>query len=99
MCLFDRQMVLLDQLKQCVVKMFGSWFVIHRGGVVYIFVYIRGLKLAAPEPNHRWPAWPSMTGWRIEVVIVRRRLKDEGVEDVIVLRCIIHQQALCTKCF
>lgn len=47
MCLFDRQMVLLDQLKQFVVKMFGYWFVIQRGGVVYIFVSIRGLKLAA----------------------------------------------------
>lgn len=29
-CLFDRQMVLLDQLKQ-----FGYWFVIHRGGVYF----------------------------------------------------------------
>lgn len=34
-----------------------------------------------------------MTGWRNRlVVIVRRRLKDEGVKEVIVLHCIIHQQ-------
>lgn len=46
MCLFDRQMGLLDQLRQFMVKMHSSWFVIidiifiHIAGVIHIFVYI-----------------------------------------------------------
>ena len=32
------------------------------------------------------------------VVLVQNKLEDEGVEEVIALHCIIHQQALCRKC-
>ncbi|MBN3299698.1 GTD2B protein, partial [Amia calva] len=43
---------------------------------------------------------PSMTGRKNGlVVLVQRKLEDENVESVIVLHCIIHQHALCSKCF
>lgn len=42
---------------------------------------------------------PSMTGRRDGLVaLVQRKLEEEGVEKVISLHCIIHQQALCSKC-
>ncbi|KAJ3581773.1 hypothetical protein NHX12_016251 [Muraenolepis orangiensis] len=42
---------------------------------------------------------PSMTGRRNGLVaLVRRKLGEEGVEEAIALHCIIHQQALCSKC-
>ena len=42
---------------------------------------------------------PSMTGKRNGIVaLVQRKLEEEGVEEAIALHCIIHQQALCSKC-
>lgn len=42
---------------------------------------------------------PSMTGRRNGLVaLVQRKLEEEGVEEAIALHCIIHQQALCSKC-
>lgn len=42
---------------------------------------------------------PSMTGRKNGLVaLVQRKLEEEGVEEAIALHCIIHQQALCTKC-
>ncbi|KAF7249505.1 General transcription factor II-I repeat domain-containing protein 2A [Varanus komodoensis] len=42
---------------------------------------------------------PSMTGRRNGVVaLVQRKLEEEAVEEAIALHCIIHQQALCSKC-
>ncbi|KAK7916070.1 hypothetical protein WMY93_011831 [Mugilogobius chulae] len=42
---------------------------------------------------------PSMTGRKNGLVaLVQRKLEEEGVEEAIVLHCIIHQQALCSKC-
>ncbi|KAJ3607068.1 hypothetical protein NHX12_026583 [Muraenolepis orangiensis] len=42
---------------------------------------------------------PSMTGRRNGLVaLVQRKLGEEGVEEAIALHCIIHQQALCSKC-
>ena len=32
------------------------------------------------------------------VALVQRKLEEEGVEEAIALHCIIHQQALCSKC-
>ena len=32
------------------------------------------------------------------MALVQRKLKEEGVEEAIALHCIIHQQALCSKC-
>ncbi|KAM6943949.1 general transcription factor II-I repeat domain-containing protein 2A [Lycodopsis pacificus] len=42
---------------------------------------------------------PSMTGRKNGLVaLVQRKLEEEGVEEAIALHCIIHQQALCSKC-
>lgn len=42
---------------------------------------------------------PSMTGRKNGLVaLVQRKLEEEGVEKAIALNCIIHQQALCSKC-
>ncbi|XP_067096949.1 general transcription factor II-I repeat domain-containing protein 2-like [Osmerus mordax] len=42
---------------------------------------------------------PSVTGRRNGLVaLVQRKLEEEGVEEAIALHCIIHQQALCSKC-
>ncbi|KAM3860074.1 general transcription factor II-I repeat domain-containing protein 2A-like [Diretmus argenteus] len=42
---------------------------------------------------------PSMTGKRNGLVaLVQRKLEEEGVEEAIALHCIIHQQALASKC-
>ncbi|XP_073681619.1 general transcription factor II-I repeat domain-containing protein 2A-like [Garra rufa] len=42
---------------------------------------------------------PSMTGRKNGLVaLVQKKLEDEGVEEAIALHCIIHQQALCSKC-
>lgn len=32
------------------------------------------------------------------MAFIQRKLEEEGVEEAIALHCIIHQQALCTKC-
>uniref|UniRef100_A0A8D2IX21 HAT C-terminal dimerisation domain-containing protein n=1 Tax=Varanus komodoensis TaxID=61221 RepID=A0A8D2IX21_VARKO len=42
---------------------------------------------------------PSMTGRRNGVMaLLQRKLEEEAVEEAIALHCIIHQQALCSKC-
>ena len=42
---------------------------------------------------------PSMTGRKNGLVaLVQKKLKEEGAEEAIALHCIIHQQALCSKC-
>ncbi|TKS65945.1 General transcription factor II-I repeat domain-containing protein 2 [Collichthys lucidus] len=42
---------------------------------------------------------PSMTGRKNGLVaLVKKKLEEEGVEEAIALHCIIHQQALCSKC-
>ncbi|XP_069819639.1 general transcription factor II-I repeat domain-containing protein 2A-like [Dendropsophus ebraccatus] len=42
---------------------------------------------------------PSMTGRKNGLVaLVQKKLEEEGVEEAIALHCIIHQQALCSKC-
>jgi len=42
---------------------------------------------------------PSMTGRKKGLVaLVKKKLEEEGVEEAIALHCIIHQQALCSKC-
>ncbi|KAF1388875.1 hypothetical protein PFLUV_G00067390 [Perca fluviatilis] len=42
---------------------------------------------------------PSMTGRKNGLVaLVQKKLEEEGVEESIALHCIIHQQALCSKC-
>ncbi|XP_016898365.1 general transcription factor II-I repeat domain-containing protein 2-like [Cynoglossus semilaevis] len=43
---------------------------------------------------------PSMTGRKngLVALVVQRKLEEEGVEEAIALHCIIHQQALCSKC-
>ncbi|XP_042589393.1 general transcription factor II-I repeat domain-containing protein 2-like [Cyprinus carpio] len=42
---------------------------------------------------------PSMTGRKNGLVaLVQRKLEEENVEEAIALHCIIHQQALCSKC-
>ena len=42
---------------------------------------------------------PSMTGRKNGLVaLVQRKLEEEGVEEAIALHCIIHQQAICSKC-
>ena len=42
---------------------------------------------------------PSMTGRKSGLVaLVQRKLKEEGAEEAIALHCIIHQQALYSKC-
>jgi hypothetical protein len=42
---------------------------------------------------------PSMTGKKNGLVaLVQKKLEEEGVEKAIALHCIIHQQALCSKC-
>lgn len=42
---------------------------------------------------------PSMIGRKNGLVpLVKKNLQEEGVEEAIALHCIIHQQALCSKC-
>ncbi len=42
---------------------------------------------------------PSMTGKKNGLVaLVQRKLVDENADPAVVLHCIIHQQALCSKC-
>ena len=42
---------------------------------------------------------PSMTGRKSGLVaLAKKKLEEEGVEEAIALHCIIHQQALCSKC-
>ncbi|RVE60969.1 hypothetical protein OJAV_G00165900 [Oryzias javanicus] len=42
---------------------------------------------------------PSMTGRKNGLVaLVQKKLEEEGVEEAIALHCIIHQQALCSRC-
>ncbi|XP_066515342.1 general transcription factor II-I repeat domain-containing protein 2A-like [Hoplias malabaricus] len=42
---------------------------------------------------------PSMTGRKNGLVaLVKKKLEEESVEEAIALHCIIHQQALCSKC-
>ena len=42
---------------------------------------------------------PSMTGRKNGLIaLVQKKLEEEGVEEDIALHCIIHQQALCSKC-
>ncbi|KAM9305583.1 general transcription factor II-I repeat domain-containing protein 2-like [Gastrophryne carolinensis] len=42
---------------------------------------------------------PSMIGRKKGLVaLVNKKKKEEGLEEVIALHCIIHQQALCSKC-
>ncbi|XP_065818648.1 general transcription factor II-I repeat domain-containing protein 2 [Labrus bergylta] len=42
---------------------------------------------------------PSMTGKKNGLVaLVQRKLEEESVDPAVVLHCIVHQQALCSKC-
>ena len=42
---------------------------------------------------------PSVTGRKNGLVaLVQKKLEEEGVEEAIALHCIIHQQALCSRC-